>query len=476
MANPLVSVIIPTYGGADFLGKALRSVLDQTYTNFELIVVDDHSPDNTREVVAGFTDPRIKYIRHEQNQGAATARGTGRQNASGEIFAFLDQDDVFHREKLEAHIAYLGQHPEVGFSYNPYFELIPSSDNIRTVFQPPRVMTLPALTLGFYLPPSSWVVRREWAFHEEIWDANAGLRGREIMVCGRLFMAGCKFGRVDRVLQYRAYHAGRKVRELEQNCRDELLCQEIIFSDPRCPQEVRDLKYLGQTNINMMWADVAFAQSETEIGRSFLWNIHEVNPSFFAGNPSPFIDYLMNFCADDESHDFKTLLDRMISQIPTAIPNLLPNYLWALAHGHLMRGVRALLWDRPEDARMYLSRAADYSIRFDDSTVQKVTHELLGYELAHGEAAAARALERLVAAVKQVVGRRCARKLRADFWMNKAMSDYQAGRSATVPRTLSTAILNHPRYLLNRGVVSVMAKSVLGVKSMNPARKTAAGR
>ena len=100
MSESLVSVIIPTYSGASFLGKAIRSVLDQTYPNFELIVVDDKSPDNTEEVVKQFDDPRIKYVRHETNQGAASARRTGCRASSGEIIAFLDQDDLFHRKSF----------------------------------------------------------------------------------------------------------------------------------------------------------------------------------------------------------------------------------------------------------------------------------------------------------------------------------------------------------------------------------------
>ena len=68
MTTPLVSVIIPAYRQAEYLGDALRSVLGQTYPNLEAIVVDDASPDNTAQVVAGFQDPRLRYIRHDRNR------------------------------------------------------------------------------------------------------------------------------------------------------------------------------------------------------------------------------------------------------------------------------------------------------------------------------------------------------------------------------------------------------------------------
>jgi cellulose synthase/poly-beta-1,6-N-acetylglucosamine synthase-like glycosyltransferase len=68
--TPTVSVIIPTYNRAHLVGRAIRSVLNQTFQDFEIIVVDDGSTDNTEEVVKGFNDPRIRYIRHEENRGA----------------------------------------------------------------------------------------------------------------------------------------------------------------------------------------------------------------------------------------------------------------------------------------------------------------------------------------------------------------------------------------------------------------------
>jgi len=75
--TPAVSVVIPTYNRAHLVGRAIRSVLNQTYQDFEIIVVDDGSTDNTEEVVKSFNDPRIRYIRHEENRGGSAARNTG---------------------------------------------------------------------------------------------------------------------------------------------------------------------------------------------------------------------------------------------------------------------------------------------------------------------------------------------------------------------------------------------------------------
>ena len=99
--TPKVSVIIPTYNRAHLVGRAIRSVLNQTYQDFEIIVVDDGSTDNTEEVVKSFNDPRIRYIRHEKNRGGSAACNTGIRAARGEYIAFQDSDDEWLPEKLE---------------------------------------------------------------------------------------------------------------------------------------------------------------------------------------------------------------------------------------------------------------------------------------------------------------------------------------------------------------------------------------
>jgi len=95
-----VSVIIPSYNREDTIGRAIRSVLQQDFKEFELIVVDDGSDDKTVEVVQDFSDSRISIIQHSENQGANAARNSGIDAASGELISFLDSDDKFHADYL----------------------------------------------------------------------------------------------------------------------------------------------------------------------------------------------------------------------------------------------------------------------------------------------------------------------------------------------------------------------------------------
>jgi len=101
---PTVSVITPTYNRAHLVGRAIQSVLDQTYQDFEIIVVDDASVDETEDVVKSFTDNRINYIRHQRNKGGSSGRNTGIKAATGELVGFLDSDDEWLPNKLEKEI------------------------------------------------------------------------------------------------------------------------------------------------------------------------------------------------------------------------------------------------------------------------------------------------------------------------------------------------------------------------------------
>ncbi|ESA36800.1 glycosyl transferase family 2 [Leptolyngbya sp. Heron Island J] len=129
--DPLVSVIVPAYNAAVFLPSVIQSVLAQSYANWELLIINDGSTDNTQEIVNQYceTDDRIQLVSRE-NSGVSVSRNLGAQLANGELVAFLDSDDLWHQEKLSSHINYMHNHPDVGVSF-ARVELI-SSDGETT--------------------------------------------------------------------------------------------------------------------------------------------------------------------------------------------------------------------------------------------------------------------------------------------------------------------------------------------------------
>lgn len=119
--NDLISVIIPTYNAEKYILETINSVKSQTYQNWEMIIVDDCSKDNTVEIIKkeAKNDSRIKLIQLSQNCGAAIARNTAIRNAKGKYIAFLDSDDLWYPEKLEKQVAFM-QENDIAFSFTSY--------------------------------------------------------------------------------------------------------------------------------------------------------------------------------------------------------------------------------------------------------------------------------------------------------------------------------------------------------------------
>ena len=103
----MISIVMPTYNRAYIIDSSIKSVLAQTYSDFELIIVDDGSTDDTEKVIKSFNDKRIRYIKLEKNSGASHARNIGIENAKGEYITFHDSDDTMASTKLEEQYNYM---------------------------------------------------------------------------------------------------------------------------------------------------------------------------------------------------------------------------------------------------------------------------------------------------------------------------------------------------------------------------------
>lgn len=123
---PKVSVVIPTYNRDSFIAGTIESVLNQSYRDYEIIVVDDGSIDETRKSVKSFGS-HVRYI-YQKNRGASSARNTGILHAKGEFIAFLDSDDLFLPNKLEIQMNYLNSHPDCKFLYSWYYKAYPNGE------------------------------------------------------------------------------------------------------------------------------------------------------------------------------------------------------------------------------------------------------------------------------------------------------------------------------------------------------------
>jgi glycosyltransferase involved in cell wall biosynthesis len=113
MSDPFVSIVLPVYNGGDFLSKAIKSILLQTYKNFEFIIINDGSTDSSEEIIRSFNDSRIRYIRNDMNRGLIYTLNKGVAISAGEFIFRMDADDISPENRLRIQLDYLVSNPDV---------------------------------------------------------------------------------------------------------------------------------------------------------------------------------------------------------------------------------------------------------------------------------------------------------------------------------------------------------------------------
>ncbi|HXG29200.1 MAG TPA: glycosyltransferase family 2 protein [Nevskiales bacterium] len=253
-AQPLVSVILPTHNRATMLGRAIRSVLAQTYRNLELLVVDDNSTDDTESVVRRIQDPRLRYMRLSENRRAAAARNIGIREARGDLIAFQDDDDVWLIEKLARQVpALMDAGPEVGLNLCGKIRLFPdraeyvggSKAFARLDFERGGPLD------GFMLISTpGWLVRREALLQAGLFDED--MRAWDDWELALRLTRICRFNHIDYPLYLQNRIEGSSMWKNERAFSNDL--QIILHKNPGLWQQHRQVLsrnyyYMGRSEL-----------------------------------------------------------------------------------------------------------------------------------------------------------------------------------------------------------------------------------
>jgi glycosyltransferase involved in cell wall biosynthesis len=171
---PEISVLIPSYNHAHYLTHAVRSVISQSFSDWEAIIIDDGSTDDTQKVAAQFDDPRIRYI-YQENQGLSAARNTGIRESNSDIIALLDADDIWTKDYLDTMMASLGNQTEVVAVYSGFQYIDESGKEVgfpSTKVVPPEEFRDYFAANGNWLVPSGVVFRKVVAQEEGCFDES----------------------------------------------------------------------------------------------------------------------------------------------------------------------------------------------------------------------------------------------------------------------------------------------------------------
>ena len=211
--DPLVSVIVPVYNGERFLGECLTSIVNQTYANLEIIVVDDGSTDGTAAVGAGV--PGIRYLRQDKG-GVCRARNRGMAVAGGELFAFQDADDIWVERKVEKQVRLLGEHPEFGYVLCHQRHFLERGEPLPPFFKSQALdRDEPAYV------PGALLARRDVFDCIGGWDEEFPI-AQDIEWLARAKDAGVPWGMVEEVLLRKRVHGGQGIRHVQRG-RQEIL-------------------------------------------------------------------------------------------------------------------------------------------------------------------------------------------------------------------------------------------------------------
>jgi len=162
VVDDLISIVTPVYNAERFVSKTINSVLSQTYQNWEQILVNDCSTDESEEIIKGFCeqDARIKYVKLDKNVGEGGARNAGLEVARGRYIAFVDSDDLWKPNKLESQLAFMRKE-NIGFTFTAY-ELIAEDDTkLRKVLKAPKTMTYKQLLKNTVIGCSTVMIDRK---------------------------------------------------------------------------------------------------------------------------------------------------------------------------------------------------------------------------------------------------------------------------------------------------------------------------
>jgi teichuronic acid biosynthesis glycosyltransferase TuaG len=278
----IFSVIIPVYNAGAYIEQSLASVFAQTCSDFEVIVVDDGSTDDSADRVNQFSHhPALRYI-YQTNAGPAAARNTGLNQAKGQFIAFLDADDMWHPDKLAAHLSRMQRDPKLGLSFN-WFEVFydrPNGERFVPWFAPPTKSTLyweDFLERNWTGTSSTVVIRAECLTEQCKFDSRFRT-SEDYQLWLKIAQAGWKIGFIPEALTVYRRRPHSLTVDYLQIALDELLVMEAGVQ-PTSPQAQRQVDLaIARRQVDVAWA--YFRAGQPQLAWKFLQTSYPAIPQF----------------------------------------------------------------------------------------------------------------------------------------------------------------------------------------------------
>ncbi|MCL4294782.1 MAG: glycosyltransferase [Anaerolineae bacterium] len=340
--EPLVSIVIPTHNRCYYLELAIQSVLAQSYSNFEVIVVDDSSADETATVVGDIRDARVRYL-CQVKAGRSTARNRGMAVAEGVYLAFLDDDDLFLSHKLAQQVLFLETHPDIDL-IGAGVQLIEDHGKVHGIWRPwedqPNLIFRNCL-YSCPLIPSTVVFRRCLLDRLDHWFDPRLSPAEDTDLFIRLLHAGCRMDWLPEIVSaYRVHNAnsqsdGARYSRAYQRMLDKL------FACPDLPADVLAEESRLRAHYYLGGACHAYASGQTGSAQEDLIQALTLNPTLEEGFPPPLVVDVANFASSFRVTNASAYIRFVFDHLPASLAHLYRYRKEAFTALHLGRVFRS---------------------------------------------------------------------------------------------------------------------------------------
>jgi glycosyltransferase involved in cell wall biosynthesis len=330
-----LSVVIPAYNQALYLGEALSSVLRQTVADIEVIVVDDGSTDDTAITVAGFDDPRVRYL-YQANRGLAGARNTGIAHATAPLLAFLDADDRLLPESLALHLSVLQEGGGIGMSVGGHTFIDAAGAPLGRSVLPPPSIAVTDLLMGSRFAPHSLVVRRSWL--DEVGGFDERLKACEDWDCWlRLLIAGCPIRTMAKVVCCYRVHGDQMTQQADRMRTAGLATLDKLYGRTDLPDAIVDARPRAYARVRLDAAARCFRAGDVTTAFDDMDQAVRADPSLRDHAGRRLAVYLAGWADDLATRDAVTFLESIDRQLPP---------IWRWLRPELRRNIAQAWWRR----------------------------------------------------------------------------------------------------------------------------------
>ena len=316
----MISVIIPAYNQGKYLDQAIQSVLDQTYPDFEIIVVDDGSTDATPDIVRSYLDSRVQYI-YQENQGLSAARNTGIRCSKGSFLSFLDSDDLFMPNKLALLVDVLNQQPEVGLVAGQSIPIDENGNPAGEIFNKALPDKGHLLLLGNPLHVGSVLLRR--SMQEKVGYFDETLRSYEDWdMWLRLARIGCQMAWVPKPVSMYRFHTSQMTRLGTQMTDASFAVLDKVFRDTTLPNAWWECHDIAYSNAYLRAAAQAYNAQDFKNGKAYLMHAVTLDPDLVINNADPLARQFSAWTDLPKTGDRLEFLEGIYNHLPEQIPVL----------------------------------------------------------------------------------------------------------------------------------------------------------